>query len=84
MPHFESSRLKIKRTEKHLDDIDSLVMSFTRSDSFHSASIEYDKRQRTNHLRFDIHTSRFPGIMFITDRLSLLKSKSPSSNFVRC
>ncbi len=57
---FASSRLKIEWAEKHLGDMVSLVSAFTQSDDFHSVSIEYDERQRTNHLRVDMLTSRFP------------------------
>jgi hypothetical protein len=61
MGPFTSSRLKIERAEKHIADIVSLVSAFTQSDDFHSVSIEYNERQRTNHLRVEMLTSRFPG-----------------------
>src|ERR1700730_6175391 len=74
---FHGSRLKIERARKHIGDIESLVVDFTHSDDFHSVSIEYDNKQRTNHLRFDVHTSRFPGdniALAIGDALHNLRS----------
>ena len=74
---FHGSRLRIERAKKHIGEIESLVVGFTRSDDFHSVSIEHDNRKRTNHLRFDIHTSRFPGddiALAIGDALHNLRS----------
>lgn len=74
---FLASKLKIERAEKHIADIVSLVSNFTQSDDFHSVRIEYNARQRTNHLRVDMLTSRFPGddiALTIGDALHNLRS----------
>jgi hypothetical protein len=74
---FHESRLKVKWAYKRIREIYSAVTSFASSDDFYGLSIEYDERQRTNHLRFDIHTDRFPGndiALTIGDALHNLRS----------
>jgi len=46
--------------QEHISDIDAAVVRFTSSEDFYTLYIEHDKRQRTNHLRFEIHEERFP------------------------
>lgn len=58
---FPASRHKVERAKKHIDNIEFMVSAFTTGDDFHSVTIEYDLRQRTNHLCVKINTARFPG-----------------------
>src|SRR5450755_4763317 len=55
---FPDSNKKIERAYKHILDLDLMVRAFGDSD-FYSVTIDYDLRQRTNHLRFTIDASRF-------------------------
>jgi len=74
---FSASRLKVERAEKHIGDLVEMVGAFTETDDFHSVRIEFDERQRTNHLRVDMLMSRFPGnhiALTIGDALHNLRS----------
>lgn len=57
MPDFKSSHLKIKRANKYIAEINSLVNDFARSD-FYAMRIENDGPLR--YLCVDVDTSRFP------------------------
>jgi hypothetical protein len=56
--NFPESHKKIERAYKHIRDLDLMVGAFGESD-FYSIAIDYDPRQRINHLRFMIDTSNF-------------------------
>ena len=56
---FHGSHLKVQRANKHIADIHQMLLAFADSD-FYSARIEHNSERRTNFLRFDVDTSRFP------------------------
>src|ERR1700722_15469893 len=73
---FEHARLKLRRANKHIADINSLLSTFSDSD-FYRLSIENDARQGTNFLRIDIDESGFPvddAALIIGDALHNLRS----------
>lgn len=75
LDHFAASRLKTKRAEKHIADIEALLSNFIKSD-FYTVSIEKDARQGTNKLRFDI-VEAFPfydAALLVGDVLHNLRS----------
>jgi hypothetical protein len=77
MAHFLSgSRLKIKRANKHIADLNSMLSIFSNSD-FYGLSIENDAKQGTNFLRIEVDESGFPmddAVLIIGDALHNLRS----------
>jgi hypothetical protein len=73
---LDGSRLKIKRANKHIADLNSLLRVFAESD-FYTLDIENDPELRTNSLRINIDESGFPvddAALIIGDALHNLRS----------
>ena len=56
---FASSRLKVERAKKHIDEINGLLRDFAQSD-FYSLEIEQEADARINFLRIEVDQSGFP------------------------
>lgn len=59
MEHFHSSRLKVKRANKHLSEFHDSLLTFSGSD-FYAIRIEYDPERREQFICFDIDLRNFP------------------------
>jgi hypothetical protein len=57
--HFASSRLKVERGKKHIDEINRLLHDFAKSD-FYGLAIEHNANARLNFLCIEVDQSGFP------------------------
>jgi hypothetical protein len=75
-PFHTTSRLKIKRAYKHVDELNTMLGAFAES-NFYAIKVEHDPKQRTNFVCFDIDITTFPmtdAALTIGDALHNLRS----------
>lgn len=75
-PFHASSRRKIERAYKHIDELNTMLGAFVKS-NFYNIRIEHDPKRGTNFACFDIDISTFPitdAALTIGDALHNLRS----------